>query len=61
MWRWLIAATFVSEMKRENGTTTVTEADGKSSQVAIYSNGNAGIVVYPFENVWRWRTTSKAQ
>ena len=48
MWRWLIAATFVSEMKRENGTTTVTEADGTSSQVAIYSNGNAGMVVYPF-------------
>lgn len=48
MWRWLIAATFVSEMKRENGTTSVTEADGTTSQVAIYSNGNAGMVVYPF-------------
>lgn len=48
MWRWLIAATFVSEMKRENGTTTVTEADGTTSKVAIYSNGTAGIVVYPF-------------
>ncbi|HHL3729455.1 TPA: hypothetical protein ACQ7DZ_002122 [Klebsiella pneumoniae] len=48
MWRWLIAATFVSEMKRENGTITVTEPDGTSSQVAIYSNGTAGIVVYPF-------------
>lgn len=48
MWRWLIAACFVAEMKRENGTTTVTEADGTSSQVAIYSNGNAGMVVYPF-------------
>jgi hypothetical protein len=52
---------FVAEMKRENGTTTVTEADGTSSQVAIYSNGNAGMVVYPFENGWRWRTTSRAQ
>ncbi|ELH1429269.1 TPA: hypothetical protein I8637_001739 [Raoultella ornithinolytica] len=48
MWRWLIAATFVSEMKRENGTTMVTEPDGSASQVAIYSNGKAGIVVYPF-------------
>ena len=48
MWRWLIAATFMSEMKRENGTTTVTEADGKSSLVTFYSNGTAGIVVYPF-------------
>ncbi|EPA7368701.1 TPA: hypothetical protein PBO89_000153 [Escherichia coli] len=48
MWRWLIAATFISEMKRENGTTTVTESDGTSSQVAIYSNGTAGIVVCPF-------------
>lgn len=48
MWRWLIAATFISEMKRENGTTTVTEADGTTSIVAIYSNGTAGIVVYPF-------------
>lgn len=48
MWRWLIAATFVSEMKRENGTTTVTEADGTTSKVAIYSNGTEGIVVYPF-------------
>lgn len=48
MWRWLIATTFISEMKRENGTTTVTEADGKSSLVTFYSNGTAGIVVYPF-------------
>ena len=48
MWRWLIAACFVAEMKRENGTTSVTESDGTSSQVAIYSNGNAGMVVYPF-------------
>ncbi|XJX72399.1 hypothetical protein ACH9AG_09115 [Salmonella enterica subsp. enterica serovar Agona] len=48
MWRWLIAATFVSEIKRENGTTTVTEPDGTSSQVAIYSNGNSGMVIYPF-------------
>ncbi len=35
-------------MKRDNGTTTVTEPDGSASQVAIYSNGKAGIVVYPF-------------
>ncbi|HBY9793665.1 TPA: hypothetical protein MJA66_01685 [Klebsiella pneumoniae] len=48
MWRWLIAATFISEMKRENGTTSITEADGKSSLVTFYSNGTAGIVVYPF-------------
>lgn len=48
MWRWLIAAVFVGEMKRENGTTTVTEPDGSASQIAIYSNGKAGIVVYPF-------------
>ena len=48
MWRWLIAATFVSEMKRENGTTTIKEDDGKSSLVTFYSNGTAGIVVYPF-------------
>ena len=48
MWRWLIAATFVSEMKRENGTTSVTESDGTSSQVAIYSNGKAALPVYPF-------------
>ena len=48
MWRWLISACFVAEMKRDNGTTSVTEADGTTSQVAIYSNGNAGMVVYPF-------------
>jgi hypothetical protein len=48
MWRWLIAACFVAEMKRENGTTSVAESDGTTSQVAIYSNGKAGIVVYPF-------------
>ena len=44
MWRWLIAATFVSEMKRENGTTTIKEDDGKSSLVTFYSNGTEGIV-----------------
>ncbi|MEF3760495.1 hypothetical protein [Escherichia coli] len=48
MWRWLIAAVFIMEMKRENGTTAVAETDGATSQVAIYSNGKAGIVVYPF-------------
>lgn len=48
MWRWLIAATFISEMKRENGTITITEDDGKSSLVTFYSNGTEGIVVYPF-------------
>ena len=48
MWRWLIAATFISEMKRENGTTTIKEDDGKSSLVTFYSNGTEGIVVYPF-------------
>ncbi|HII3286691.1 TPA: hypothetical protein ACY3HS_002702 [Enterobacter roggenkampii] len=48
MWHWLIAATFVSEMKRENGTTTIKEDDGKSSLVTFYSNGTEGIVVYPF-------------
>ena len=48
MWRWLIAATFISERKRENGTTTIKEDDGKSSLVTFYSNGTEGIVVYPF-------------
>ena len=48
MWRWLIAATFVSEVQRENGTTTIKEDDGKSSLVTFYSNGTEGIVVYPF-------------
>lgn len=61
MWRWLIAATFVSEMKRENGTTTIKEDDGKSSLVTFYSNGTEGIVVYRSRNVWRWLTTSRAQ
>ncbi|MCY1697549.1 hypothetical protein OVA10_05595 [Lelliottia sp. SL45] len=48
MWRWLVAAAFICDMKRENGTTSVAEADGTTSQVAIYSNGKTGIVVYPF-------------
>ena len=46
MWRWLIATVFVDEMKRENGTTPVTESDGTSSQVALYSNGKAVLSVY---------------
>lgn len=48
MWRWLIAATFAAEMKRKNGTTTITEPDGTTSLVAIYSNGKAALPVYPF-------------
>ncbi|HBC7420859.1 TPA: hypothetical protein KEY88_003573 [Serratia marcescens] len=47
MWRWLIAAAFIAEMKRENGTVTVTEADETTSQVAIYSGETGGMVVYP--------------
>lgn len=48
MWRWLIAAAFITEMKLKNGTTVITEPDGTSSQVAIYSNGKVSIPVYPF-------------
>ena len=47
MWRWLIAAVFISEMKRENGTTTVCSDDEAPSQVAVYSNGKIAIPVYP--------------
>lgn len=48
MWRWLIAAAFIAEMRRENGTITVTESDGTPSQVAVYSGGKGGMSVYPF-------------
>ena len=48
MWRWLIAAVFVIEMKMENGTRAITEEDGSTSQVAIYVNAKAAIPVYPF-------------
>lgn len=61
MWRWLIATTFISEMKRENGTTTVTEADGTTSKVAIYSMARRGLWFTRSRNVWRWRITSRAQ
>lgn len=47
MWRWLIAAVFVIEMKMENGTRAITEEDGSTSQVAIYVNAKAAIPVYP--------------
>lgn len=47
MWRWLIAAVFISEMKHENGTTTVCSDDDVPSQVAVYSNGKIAIPVYP--------------
>lgn len=47
MWRWLIAAVFIGEMKRENGTTTVASDDGVTSPVAVYSNGKLAIPVYP--------------
>lgn len=47
MWRWLIAAVFFVTMKRENGTTLITEQDGTSSHVALYSNGSVAMPVYP--------------
>lgn len=43
MWRWLIAAAFIAEMKRENGTTIVTDLDGTTSWAALYSNGDTTI------------------
>ena len=61
MWRWLIAATFISEMKRENGTTTIKEDDGKSSLVTFYSNDTGDCGLPRSRNVWRWLTTWKAQ
>ncbi|WP_213194387.1 hypothetical protein [Citrobacter portucalensis] len=47
MWRWLIAAAFIAEMKRENGTTIVTDLDGTTSWAALYSNGDTTIPLYP--------------
>lgn len=47
MWRWLIAAVFIIEMKRKNGTVAVAEADGSTSQAVVYSNGRVGIPIYP--------------
>ena len=35
-------------MKRENGTTTITEDDGTTSKVAIYSMARRGLWFYPF-------------
>lgn len=61
MWRWLIAATFVSEMKRDNGTTTVTEPDGSASQVAIYSMVKRGLWFIHSLSAWRWQITSRGQ
>ncbi|SAR47678.1 2-polyprenylphenol hydroxylase related flavodoxin oxidoreductase [Klebsiella pneumoniae] len=57
MWRWLIAAAFITEMKLKNGTTVITEPDGTSSQVAIYSNGKVSIPFTSFLSAWQWRTT----
>ncbi|MCL6336221.1 hypothetical protein [Pectobacterium carotovorum] len=47
MWRWLIAAAFIDEMRGENGTALVTNPDGTSSLAALYSNGGTAIPVYP--------------
>ncbi|MFJ5387323.1 hypothetical protein [Pectobacterium sp. CHL-2024] len=47
MWRWLIAAVFINEMRGENGTAFVTNPDGTSLQAALYSNGEIAIPVYP--------------
>ncbi|EOE5017772.1 hypothetical protein ACKGF3_001447 [Salmonella enterica] len=47
MWRWLIAAAFIAEMKHENGTTIVTDLDGTTSWAALYSNGDTTIPLYP--------------
>lgn len=47
MWRWLIAAAFIAEMKRENGTTIVTDLDGTTSWAALYYNGDTAIPLYP--------------
>lgn len=47
MWRWLITAAFVTEMKSENGVATVTQHDGTSLNVALYSNGKTSLPVYP--------------
>ena len=47
MWRWLIASTFIAEMKYENGTAIVTGSDGTTSWAALYSNGEKAIPLYP--------------
>ncbi|EAO9706600.1 TPA: hypothetical protein G8L55_002206 [Salmonella enterica] len=48
VWRWVVAAVFIGEMREENGLVEVQNERGETEQVAVYTGEKGGIVVYPW-------------
>ncbi|HAT1528837.1 TPA: hypothetical protein I8W52_004081 [Morganella morganii] len=47
MWRWIVAACFISEMQQENGTVEVKNRLGGTDTAAVYANETSAMSVYP--------------
>lgn len=47
VWRWVVAACFILEQQKKNGTKTVIDKSGKSSIATIYSNGKTTVTIRP--------------
>ncbi|MEZ6997840.1 hypothetical protein [Klebsiella variicola] len=47
VWRWLLAAVFITEEREKNGTVDVPNDEGGVDTAAIYSGEHGAISVYP--------------
>ncbi|CAM7667275.1 2-polyprenylphenol hydroxylase related flavodoxin oxidoreductase [Atlantibacter hermannii] len=47
IWRWLVAAVFISEEMEKNGTVDVHRGDGGIDTATVYSGKHGAISVYP--------------
>ncbi|ENM6470099.1 hypothetical protein AB8I47_003589 [Morganella morganii] len=47
MWRWIVAACFISEMQQKNGTVEVENHLGGTDTAAVYANETSAMSVYP--------------
>jgi hypothetical protein len=47
VWRWLLAAVFITEEREKNGTVDVPNDEGGVDTAVIYSGEHGAISVYP--------------
>lgn len=47
VWRWVVAALFITEQRKQNGTVEVDQGDGTIATAVRYVGEHGGIVVYP--------------
>ncbi|HGJ5876957.1 MAG TPA: hypothetical protein ACHBX0_12110 [Arsenophonus sp.] len=47
MWRWMVAACFIIEQTKKNGTVEVQNEEGDVDITALYANNTLSMIIYP--------------